>query len=102
MAKLSLNDLRSSGAFFDDLARQISNCVKSRKEGGKISWVNVLTPGANANVNANNGSDGVVATDPNEHLDLILPKDGRDEVLQSNSKVRTMNDAMINEYMYKS
>lgn len=75
LATSSLVELRSAGLFFDDLAKQISNCAESREEGGEIGWVNVVYE---------EEEDG---RDANEHLDLILPKDARDEVLQTSNKV---------------
>ena len=68
LAKASLNELRSAGLFFDDLAKQLSNCAETRDEGGEIGWVNIETDG-------------------NEHLDFILPKHARDEVFQTSTKV---------------
>ena len=68
LAKASLNELRSAGIFFDDLAKQLSNCAETRDEGGEIGWVNIETDG-------------------NEHLDLILPKYAREKVFQTSTKV---------------
>ena len=68
LAKASLNELRSAGIFFDDLAKQLSNCAETRDEGGEIGWVNIETDG-------------------NEHLDLILPKHAREKVFQTSTKV---------------
>ena len=84
LATSSLNELRAAGLFFDDLARQISNCAESRNEGGEIGWVNVVDDDDDDDDNDNNES-------VNEHLDLLLPKDARKEVLNSSSKVRPIN-----------
>ncbi len=73
LATSSLYELRSAGLFFDDLAKQISNCVESREQGGEIGWVNAVD---------DDDSDG------NDHLDLILPQAARNEVLRTSSKVR--------------
>jgi hypothetical protein len=73
LATSSLHELRTAGLFFDEFAKQISACKESRDEGGEIGWVNV------------GGDDDV---DANEHLDLILSKAARDEVIKMSSKVR--------------
>lgn len=73
LATSSLHELRSAGLFFDDLAKQISNCAESREQGGEIGWVNVVD---------DNDGDG------NDHLDLILPQAARNKVLRTSSKVR--------------
>lgn len=68
LAVQSLEKLRSAQTSFDDLAVQISNCAETREKGGEIGWVSV-------------GPDA-----DNEHLDLILPQEARDEVFQLSTK----------------
>jgi hypothetical protein len=68
LATQSLAQLRSAQTSFDDLAVQISNCAETRDKGGEIGWVSV-------------GPDA-----DNEHLDLILPQQARDEILQATTK----------------
>jgi hypothetical protein len=96
LATSSLHELRTAGLFFDDLAGQISNCVETREEGGEIGWVNVDGHSNEDAVVDDVGVVGVVGvvagggenSDSNEYLDLILPKDARDEVFTMSSKVR--------------
>ena len=86
----------TSPLFFDDLAGQISNCVETREEGGEIGWVNVDGHSNEDAVVDDVGVVGVVGvvagggenSDSNEYLDLILPKNARDEVFTMSSKVR--------------
>jgi len=67
LATNSLNELRSASLSFDDLARQISNCAETREQGGSIGWV-------------------ALDDNDNEHLDLVLPPDGRTRVLEQTTK----------------
>ena len=69
LAKQSLNELRSAGMNFDDLAMQISNCGETRQSGGEIGWVSVSNE------------------ELNRHLDDILPENARNEVLGMTTKV---------------
>jgi hypothetical protein len=71
MAVSSLKQLRSASVSFDELAKQISNCVETRQHGGSIGWVAVDDD-----------------TSVNEHLDLVLPPEARKEVLQLSTKVK--------------
>ncbi len=90
LATSSLNELRSAGLFFDDLARQISNCAESRDEGGEIGWVNFVADGVESEQEMEDMMTKVKtgSSDVNEHLDLLLPREARNEVLRSSSKVR--------------
>ena len=67
LASQSLKQLRSAQISFDDLAAQISNCAETKDKGGEIGWVSVIDSN-------------------NEHLDLIFPKEAREETLQSTTK----------------
>lgn len=69
LADESLALLRSARTGFDDLAVQISSCIETRDKGGEIGWVSVYEEGSE-----------------NEHLDLILPRDARLQVLGSTTK----------------
>lgn len=69
LANESLLLLRSAQTSFDDLAIQISSCIETRDKGGEIGWVSVYEQGSE-----------------NEHLDLILPRDARIQVLDSTTK----------------
>ena len=66
LATQSLQQLRSAQTNFDDLAVQISACVETRDKGGEIGWISM------------NRS--------NEHVDLILPEEARNVVLESSTK----------------
>lgn len=68
LASQALSSLRSAQINFDDLAKQISNCMETRDKGGEIGWVSI-------------SSDA-----DNEHLDTILPETARDEVLRLSTK----------------
>jgi len=68
LASQALTTLRSSQINFDELAKQISNCMETREKGGEIGWVTT-------SINADN-----------EHLDLIIPEKARDEVLGTTTK----------------
>ncbi len=68
LASQALSSLRSAQTNFDDLAKQISSCIETRGKGGEIGWVSI-------------SSDA-----DNEHLDLILPEEARDEVLSLSTK----------------
>lgn len=74
LASLSLGKLRSAKFNFDDLATQISNCVETRDKGGEIGWV------------SSTEADG-----ENEHLDLILPENSRQKVLEKSIKVSILH-----------
>lgn len=71
MALATLQQLRSASLNFEELASQLSNCDATRQEGGAVGWVAM-----------HEGQSGV-----NEHLDLVLPKEARVEVLELSTKV---------------
>lgn len=75
LALNSLTALRSAAITFDDLAKQISNCAETRQRGGEIGWVSV-----------GHGNDDDDDATKNEHLDLILPSEAREQVLQMSTK----------------
>lgn len=69
LALQSLSKLRSAEIDFEDLAAQISNCAETRNKGGEIGWVS--------------SSEADAA---NEHLDLMLPKNARENVIEKSIK----------------
>jgi parvulin-like peptidyl-prolyl isomerase len=69
LAESSLNELKRAGMQFDTLASQISNCYETREEGGNVGWMSLNEEGEN------------------DHLDLILPREAREEVLGMSKKV---------------
>eukprot|EP00978_Attheya_sp_CCMP212_P036912 scaffold170730_cov45-Attheya_sp.AAC.4 len=90
LATLSLLDVQAARVTFQDLALQISNCAETRDTGGEIGWVTISKKddddeSINENMLTTPTSE---QTDPNEHLDLILPKEARDVVLHLSSKVQ--------------
>lgn len=70
MALSTLQELRSAFLNFEELATQLSNCDVTRKDGGAVGWVAV-----------HEGDSGV-----NEHLDLVLPREARLEVMDLSTK----------------
>jgi len=88
LAKLSLGSLRNADIEFGELAKSISACEFSRKDGGSIGWMNVqedeeLEPNTSEEA-GDDVSDGISGI--NEHLDEILPLEAREEVLNTSSK----------------
>jgi len=82
LADASLHRLRAADISFSDLARQISACVETRDKGGNLGWVNVPTTKDKRNSDGN--SDERV--DDNEHLDLLFPKEAREQIVQITTK----------------
>lgn len=70
MASNCLAELRSANISFEDLAKQLSNCVETRDQGGAIGWVAIHEEG----------------TAVNEHLDLLLPPEARAKALELSTK----------------
>ena len=70
LAESSLNELKKAGIQFDTLASQISNCYETREEGGNVGWMSLNE-----------------AAGENGHLNLILPREARDQVLSMSTKV---------------
>ena len=70
LAQASLHRLRNAEISFEDLAKQISNCLETRERGGAIGWVTLKDE---------NGAS-------NDHLDLIFPSDARDRATQITTK----------------
>jgi hypothetical protein len=73
LAEASLHELRSASISFEDLARQISNCAETRYKGGALGWISIS--------DKNEKSE-----DPDEHLDLIFPKEAREQTIQITTK----------------
>jgi hypothetical protein len=71
LATSSLYELRQASLAFDDLARQLSMCSETRQHGGNIGWLSF-------------GQDE--KSDPNQHLDLVLPKRARCKILNFKTK----------------
>lgn len=104
LADSSLHRLRSAEISFADLAAQISACTETRDKGGALGWVNVVSSGSSNN----NGDDGSPSTctqsdasttfattalesntneeSSNEHLDMLFPKDAREQLVQITTK----------------
>mmetsp|Transcript_86992 Transcript_86992/g.130438 ORF Transcript_86992/g.130438 Transcript_86992/m.130438 type:complete len:662 (-) Transcript_86992:853-2838(-) len=70
LAQSSLHELRTATMSFEDLAKQISMCSETRDKGGSIGWISV------------HDEDG----SKNEHLDLIFPREAREQAAQITTK----------------
>mmetsp|Transcript_15808 Transcript_15808/g.32770 ORF Transcript_15808/g.32770 Transcript_15808/m.32770 type:complete len:632 (+) Transcript_15808:217-2112(+) len=70
LAESSLHEVRMATISFEDLAKQISNCVETRDKGGAVGWVTI------------NDQDG----SKNEHLDGIFPAQAREQAIHITTK----------------
>jgi hypothetical protein len=70
LARSSLHELRTATTSFEDLASQISMCSETRDKGGSIGWISI------------DDKDGT----KNEHLDLIFPREAREQSAQISTK----------------
>jgi hypothetical protein len=70
LAQSSLHELQTASTTFEELAGQISACAETRDKGGEIGWITV------------DDTDGT----KNEHLDLIFPREGREQAVQITTK----------------
>lgn len=59
----------SSSSSFEEMAKLVSACVETREQYGMVGWVSV-------------NEDGGI----NEHLDLILPREAREQMVQITTK----------------
>jgi hypothetical protein len=71
LADASLHQVRSAVTPFEEMATQISACTETRDKGGAIGWVTI-----------NETDDPSV----NEHLDLIFPKEAREQMIMITTK----------------
>ena len=104
LADASLHRLRSSEISFADLATQISACKETRDKGGALGWINVVpitsksssSGDAVASASKDQSDASFISTtssimndreeDSNEHLDLLFPKDAREQLVQITTK----------------
>lgn len=70
LAQEALHELRNAAITFEELAGQISACSETRDKGGTIGWIEV------------SDADG----SKNEHLDMIFPKEAREQAVQITTK----------------
>jgi hypothetical protein len=70
LAQEALRELRNAAISFEELAGQISACPETREKGGSIGWIDIVD------------EDG----SKNEHLDLIFPRDAREQAVQITTK----------------
>jgi hypothetical protein len=93
----SLEKLTSAEMNFEQMASILSNCAETREEGGNIGWVNLsesfnddtLTIDAAAASSTTSSPEEEAIPkkkNPNEHLDLILPRSARKELLSTPTK----------------
>lgn len=71
LAEASLHQVRSAAIPFEEMATQISACSETRDKGGKIGWITM---------------DEQDDPSVNEHLDLIFPKEAREQMIQITTK----------------
>jgi hypothetical protein len=71
LAEASLHQVRSAAIPFEEMATQISACAETRDKGGAIGWITI------------NEEDNPLV---NEHLDLIFPKEAREQMIQITTK----------------
>ncbi|KAL3822935.1 hypothetical protein ACHAXA_011650 [Cyclostephanos tholiformis] len=84
LAAQTLERLTKAEWDFEEMAKVVSNCVETREEGGGIGWVNL-----SEDFSADDNIDGSVPetiTNPNKHLDLILPPSARKQILSTPTK----------------
>ncbi|KAL7513204.1 hypothetical protein ACHAXN_010256 [Cyclotella atomus] len=90
LARQSLEKLTSAEMNFEQMASILSNCAETREEGGDIGWVNLsesLDDNAyNTNAAVTASTETIPNKNPNEHLDLILPRSARKELLRTPTK----------------
>lgn len=70
LAQEALHELRNAAISFEELAGQISACMETRDKGGTIGWIDIAD------------EDGA----KNEHLDMIFPKEAREQAVQITTK----------------
>jgi hypothetical protein len=70
LAQEALHELRNAAISFEELAGQISACTGTREKGGTIGWIEIVD------------EDGA----KNEHLDLIFPREAREQVVLITTK----------------
>jgi len=93
LARQTLRKLTKAEWNFEDIAKVVSNCEKTREEGGSVGWINLNEDFCVGGDDITTNSDGKVVklgeeekTNPNEHLDLILPRIAREEILSTPTK----------------
>lgn len=95
LADASLHRLRSADITFQELAEQISACTETRDKGGALGWVNVpATVDKKQESSTSNDDDASSQStninnnmvDDNEHLDMLFPKEAREQIIQITTK----------------
>ncbi|KAL9187120.1 hypothetical protein ACHAXT_010840 [Thalassiosira profunda] len=81
LASNTLEKLTAAEWNFDDMAAKVSNCAETREEGGAVGWVNLGEEFA-----ADYYAEEEGRKNPNEHLDLILPREARERILSTPAK----------------
>lgn len=71
---------------FEQMASILSNCAETREEGGDIGWVNLSESFDEDAYTAIDPDKVAPKKNPNEHLDLILPRSARKELLSTPTK----------------
>lgn len=83
MASQTLDKLTKAEWNFEEMAEKVSNCGETREEGGSVGWVN-LSEDFSTEVTTTTSSED--EKNPNEHLDLILPAEAREQILSTPTK----------------
>ena len=92
LADASLHRLRAADISFSDLAAQISACTETRDKGGALGWINVVPTTTVDTQKRDDNNDATATTitakqlDDNEHLDLLFPKEAREQIVQITTK----------------
>jgi Uncharacterized protein family UPF0004/PPIC-type PPIASE domain len=77
LAAETLDLLRIGQQSFEDVAQQVSACETTKRHGGSIGWVQV---------NENTEGGPAAHSEINSHLDDVLPRAAREQVVQISTK----------------
>jgi len=79
LAKQTLDKLTKAEWNFESMAGAVSNCAETRDEGGSVGWINLAE-------DFDSDEPSEESRNPNEHLELILPRSARKEILETPTK----------------
>lgn len=79
LAKQTLVKLTKAEWNFESMAEAVSNCAETRDEGGSVGWINLAE-------DFDFDEPSEESRNPNEHLELILPRSARKEILETPTK----------------
>ena len=81
LAKQTLDKLTKAEWNFESMAGAVSNCAETRDEGGSVGWINLAE-----DFDLDDEPSEEESRNPNEHLELILPRSARKEILETPTK----------------